>query len=134
MTEVMHAPAHRARPGVAVWGARLFLALVFLYVGAIKLPSEAGMWVRLFDTIGFGQWFRYVTAVVEMLGGVMMLFPSVTPAAVLLTASAMVGALIVHGTVTGFGPQTVTVTVLLALTAFVGWSHMRRAEAGHERS
>jgi uncharacterized membrane protein YphA (DoxX/SURF4 family) len=110
---------------VAIWAARILLALVFLYVGIIKLPAGGGMWVRLFDHIGLGQWFRYFTATVEMLGGALMLVPRATPAAVLLTASAMIGALITHATVIGFGSQTVAVCVLLALSVSVGWSYLR---------
>ena len=92
----------------------------------IKLPDDARMWVRLFESIGIGQWFRYVTAIVEITGGVLMLVPRATPVAVLLTSSAMVGALAVHATVTGFGPQTVAASVLLALSLFVAWSRSRQ--------
>ena len=53
--------------------------MVFVYVGVIKLPDEAGMWVRLFERIGIGQWFRYVTAIVEIAGGVLMLLPRGRP-------------------------------------------------------
>ena len=124
MTDVANAVVQRPRSRALVWLPRIFLALVFVYVGAIKVRDE-GMWVRLFEQIGIGQWFRYVTAIVEIVGGVLMLVPSATPLAVLLTSSAMVGALIVHATVTGFGPQTVTASVLLALSLLVAWSHLQ---------
>jgi putative oxidoreductase len=124
MTDVANAVVQRPRSRALVWLPRIFLALVFVYVGAIKVRDE-GMWVRLFEQIGIGQWFRYVTATVEIVGGVLMLVPSATPLAVLLTSSTMVGALIVHATVTGFGPQTVTASVLLALSLLVAWSHLQ---------
>ena len=110
---------------VAVWAARLFLALAFVAAGAVKIPSEGSMWVRLFESIGAGQWFRYFTAVVEIAGGLLMLVPRLTLPAVFLCASAMVGALLTHALLVGFGPPTVVVTVLLALTLFVGRSHGR---------
>ena len=124
MTDVANAVVQRPRSWALVWLPRMFLALIFVYVGVIKLPDEAGMWVRLFERIGIGQWFRYVTAIVEIVGGVLMLVPRATGVAVLLTSSAMVGALVVHATVTGFGPQTVAVSVLLTLSLVVGWSHL----------
>jgi putative oxidoreductase len=124
MTDVANAVVQRPRSRTLVWLPRIFLALVFVYVGAIKL-RDAGMWVRLFEQIGIGQWFRYVTAIVEIVGGVLMLVPRATRVAVLLTSSAMVGALIVHATVTGFGPQTVSASVLLTLSLLVGWSHLQ---------
>jgi uncharacterized membrane protein YphA (DoxX/SURF4 family) len=123
---VTNAPVRRTRAGAAVWAARILLALVFLYVGLIKLPAGGGMWVRLFDRIGFGQWLRYVTAIVEMLGGVLMLVPRATPVAVVLIAGTMIGALITHATVIGFGSQTIFVSAFLALALFIGWSHRHR--------
>ena len=98
MTDAVHALVQQPRSRALISLPRIFLALVFVYVGAIKLPGEAGVWVRLFESIGIGQWFRYVTAIVEIAGGVLMLLPRATPVAVLLTSSAMVGALIVHAT------------------------------------
>ena len=125
MTDVANAVVQRPRSRALVWLPRMFLALVFVYVGVIKLPDEAGMWVRLFESIGIGQWFRYVTGIVEITGGVLMMVPRATPVAVLLTSSAMVGALVVHATVTGFGPQTVAASVLLTLSLLVGWLHLQ---------
>ena len=64
--------------GVRVWtvrSLRILLALAFLAAGAAKLASAPAM-VQIFDTLGFGQWFRYVTGVVEIAGAVALLIPS----------------------------------------------------------
>ena len=64
--------------GVRVWtvrSLRILLALVFLAAGGAKLASVPAM-VQIFDTLGFGQWFRYVTGVVEIVGAVALLIPS----------------------------------------------------------
>jgi putative oxidoreductase len=64
--------------GVRVWtvrSLRILLALAFLAAGAAKLASVPAM-VQIFDTLGFGQWFRYVTGVVEIAGAVALLIPS----------------------------------------------------------
>ena len=66
--------------GVQVWtvrSLRILLALAFLAAGAAKLASVPAM-VQIFDTLGFGQWFRYVTGVVEIAGAVALLIPSYT--------------------------------------------------------
>jgi len=115
-------PAHmtdterRARRlDAAMWMLRIALALVFIVVGFVKIPGSIHpMWVRLFDRIGFGQWFRYVTALVEIVGGMLMLVPSATLVSALLLASAMVGALLVHIFVIGMGVQTIVVLTLLS--------------------
>ena len=64
--------------GVQVWtvrSLRILLALAFLAAGGAKLASVPAM-VQIFDTLGFGQWFRYVTGVVEIAGAVALLIPS----------------------------------------------------------
>ena len=112
---------------VAEWGLRLFLALVFVYAGIQKFPSAPGaMWVKVFENIGLGQWFRYFTGVVEVLGGGLLLVPAATIVAVPLLVCTMVGAIIVHVLVVGTGPQTVAVSVLLA-GLFGIWVMRRRA-------
>jgi uncharacterized membrane protein len=104
----------------AVWILRFALAVIFVVVGFVKIPgSMHPMWVRLFERIGFGQWFRYVTALVEIVGGMLMLVPSATLVSVPLLASAMVGALLVHIFIIGIGFQTAVVLMLLAGIAAV---------------
>jgi uncharacterized membrane protein YphA (DoxX/SURF4 family) len=94
---------------------RIALALIFVVVGFVKIPGSIHpMWVRLFERIGFGQWFRYFTAFVEIVGGMLMLVPSATLVSVALLASTMVGALLVHIFIIGVGFQTVVVLVLLS--------------------
>lgn len=114
---------------ISEWGLRLFLAIVFVYAGLEKFPSPPdAMWVKVFADIGFGQWFRYFTGIVEVVGGCLVLVPRATAIAVSLLACTMVGALLVHVMVVGTGPQTVAVGVLLALL-FVVWLVDRRRSA-----
>ena len=50
----------------------LALGLLFVAAGVVKL-SGMGFMVELFSSLGFGQWLRYATAVVELTGGVLLL-------------------------------------------------------------
>lgn len=122
MTEMHEATARSPRSSAISWTVRVLLSVVFLYAGAEKLFASGGMWVRLFDQIGFGAWFRYFTAIVEMTAGVLMLVPRLSAAGAVLAMSSMIGALIVHATVIGFGPPTIVVSILLALSSYVAWS------------
>ena len=64
--------------GASLWtmrSLRILLALAFLAAGAAKLASVPAM-VQVFDALGLGQWFRYVTGVVEIVGAVALLVPS----------------------------------------------------------
>ena len=53
--------ASRFRRGDALlWTLQILLAVLFLYQGVDKF-SERRLWLRIFEEIGFGQWFRYFT-------------------------------------------------------------------------
>lgn len=115
------------RIALAHWLLRVALALVFVYVGMIKIPGRLHpMWVRLFDEIGFGQWFRFFTAFVEISGGMLLVVPSATVVSVVLLASAMVGALFVHILIVGIGLPTVIVVLLLGGVLTIGWHERAR--------
>lgn len=72
---------------------RAALAFTFLYFGLRKLTSGAAD-VAIYDAIGFGQWPRYVTGTVEVLGAIGLWVPGLQGFAVLLLmATVMVGTL-----------------------------------------
>ena len=76
---------------------RLSVALVFSLVGLEKLiPRFSSSWVQTFATIGVGQWFRYVTGIVELVGGLLFLFPAATAAGAAMLIATMCGAMAVH--------------------------------------
>ena len=49
---------------IALWVVQIALAGMFLLAGGSKLLGAPAM-VTLFNTIGVGQWFRYVTHMTE---------------------------------------------------------------------
>ena len=112
--------ALRLRRGdTLLWILRILLAVLFLYQGIDKF-SERRLWLRIFEEIGFGQWFRYFTGVVEVSGGLLLLIPKATFVAVGLLVCTMIGALLVHVLVIGVGPQTVFVCILLLMLCIIG--------------
>ena len=123
MPDVVAAPPVRRSKllTTAIWIVRVLLFAVFLLQGLDKFGSRP-LWIQIFEQIGWGQWFRYFTGIVETAGAVAMLVPALTPVAVLLLGSAMVGALLTHVLVVGIGPATVTVAILLGLILVIGWS------------
>jgi len=56
------------------WLLQLYLAYTFFQAGYAKLTS-APIMIHIFDLIGFGQWFRYVSGVIELTGMVLVLLP-----------------------------------------------------------
>jgi putative oxidoreductase len=46
---------------LTIWGVQILTALAFLAAGGSKLSSAPAM-VDMFEKIGLGQWFRYVSS------------------------------------------------------------------------
>jgi len=101
-----------------VWGVRILLALAFGAAGLSKLAGVPQM-VQVFDAIGFGQWFRYLTGVVEVVGAVLLLVPATGFLGGLLLTATMVGAVATHLVLIGGNPAPALVLGLLS--AFVVW-------------
>jgi len=101
-----------------VWGVRILLALAFGAAGLAKLAGVPQM-VQVFDAIGFGQWFRYVTGAVEVGGALLLLAPATGFIGGLLLTVTMAGAVATHLVLIGGNPAPAIVLALLS--AFVTW-------------
>ena len=76
---------------IADWAVRNGLALLFLSAGGEKFGSDGG-WIEILQQIGFGEWFRYFTGVVEVLGAILLLIPWTVMAGLALLACTMLSA------------------------------------------
>ena len=82
----------RGRQDVLIsWILRIAVAVVFLSVGASKFDA-AGFWVKFFDQLGFGAWFRYLTGILQIAGALLVLLPRTFPIGIGLLACTMAGA------------------------------------------
>lgn len=87
---------HPERPDPALNIAlRLGVALAFTLAGIDKFPADP-YWLHVFDAIGFGQWFRYLTGIVEVVGGLLFLIPALTALGAFFLISTMTGAIVVQ--------------------------------------
>ena len=70
---------------ISIWILRGVIGLLFLAAAAMKLTSQPPM-VAEFQTVGLGQWFRYLTGSLELVGAVALLVPrsSIVGAVILL--------------------------------------------------
>jgi len=93
---------------------RALLALAFLAAGLARLAG-AEMMVGTFETVGWGQWFRYVTGIIEVGAAIMLWVPGFTALASGLLLCTMIGAVIAHLTV--LGPSALPAAVLSLLAA-----------------
>ncbi len=108
---------------VGLWILQIGAAGMFLMVGSFKLSGDPQM-VGLFDAIGFGQWFRFVTGSVEVLGAVLLLIPRLSGLGALLLVGAMLGAAATHLFIVG-GSQLPAI-ILLIVTGVIAWGRRQR--------
>src|SRR5438309_3381333 len=73
---------------IAGWVLRVVLALAFVLIGAAKLTGTANT-VEYFDAIGWGQWFRYMTGFLDVLGVALLFVPRYTFAGTILLISSV---------------------------------------------
>jgi uncharacterized membrane protein YphA (DoxX/SURF4 family) len=101
-----------------LWTLQVLVALAFVAAGSGKLLGSADM-VALFDAIGIGQWFRYVTGSLEVLGALLLIVPATTAFGAVLLACVLAGAVVTHLTVLHTAPTAPL--VLFALTALIAF-------------
>jgi putative oxidoreductase len=100
---------------ITLWTLSGIVALAFIGAGGAKLAGAAVM-VDLFDKVGLGQWFRYVTGLLEVIGAFGLLISRYAFYAAALLAIVMVGAIIAHVTVLGTSPAAPVVLLVLSGT------------------
>jgi uncharacterized membrane protein YphA (DoxX/SURF4 family) len=106
------------------WVLQGFAAFAFLAVGGMKLAGVPAL-VELFARLGLGQWFRYLTGALEVIGAVALLFPKMAFYGAVLLAAVMTGAVVAHLAVLGGSP--IPALVLLVIVGAVAW--LRRSTA-----
>lgn len=111
---------------VLIWILCILEAAVFLSVGIPKLLSVPIM-VTEFGKLGLGQWFRYFTGVIEIIGAIGLLIPKYSGYAALLLCAVMVGAIIAILAVLG-GPPTLPI-ILLVISGFIAYFRLRPARS-----
>jgi uncharacterized membrane protein len=103
---------------IALWLTQVALALMFLMAGGSKLAGMPAM-VSLFDQVGVGQWFRYVTGIIELTAGIALLIPSAAVFGAMLLIPTMLGAIVINVFVVPASP--VMPLLLLLAAAAVAW-------------
>jgi putative oxidoreductase len=62
------------RRRIAIWVLRVLLGLAFLTIGIAKLTGTLHT-VQTFEAFGWGQWFRYLTGLLDLAGALLVLVP-----------------------------------------------------------
>ena len=111
------ATSEGSRSALVDWALRSAVAAAFIVFGIDKF--RGAQWVTLFQQIGIGQWFRYCTGVVEIVGGVLVLIPWTVTAGLALLACTMASAALILAFVIGHpGDMVIPLVFCLCLTLF----------------
>jgi putative oxidoreductase len=103
---------------ITLWTLSGLVALTFIAAAGGKLAGAANM-VEMFDKVGLGQWFRYFTGILEIVGAIGLLVSRYAFYAAVLLAVVMVGAIFAHVAVLGGSPAPAA--VLLVLSAVIAY-------------
>lgn len=95
-----------------IWVLSGLAAFAFLGAGAGKLTGAEPM-VATFEKIGVGQWFRYLTGLLEVGGAIGLFIPGLGFFAAALLAMVMAGAVVTHLAVLGGSPAPALVLLVL---------------------
>ena len=118
MSTATVSPSHRPTKGrtIAIWALRVPLALLFLAAAAMKLTAQPAM-IAEFAAVGLGQWFRYLTAVLELAGAAALLTPRVSVIGAALLLLVDVGAFVAQVAILHMDwIHTIVIGALLVLT------------------
>ena len=114
---------------IAVWAVAIFLAVAFVAVGISKLEGASAMrWSARFGDWGYPANASYVVGIVEIIGGLGVLFPGWRRAASMTLGALMMGALCTHLVHVEF-LRVIPPLVLGGLAFLMYWSHGRPAGA-----
>jgi putative oxidoreductase len=114
--------SHNSRSSLTDWLLRGAIAVAFAMFGAEKFTDH--QWVNLFQQIGIGQWFRYFTGVVEILGGVLVLIPWTVTGGLALLACTMGSATLIWALVLG-QPANGIITGAFCMGLVLFWLNRR---------
>jgi putative oxidoreductase len=111
----------------ALLAIRAVLTAAFLAAGLAKLAGVE-MMVATFDAIGWGQWFRYLTGIIEVGAAVLLWVPGLQALAAAALVATMTGAVIAHLVV--LGPSALPALVLGFLAATVLYTNRSQLTRG----
>ena len=111
------------RLNVTLWVIQVATSLFFLVSAFPKLIGHPSAAV-IFDKIGFGDWFMYLTGALELAGAIGLLIPLLSGLAALAYIGLMIGAFVTQLTVMN-GQYAATPVIVAVVVAVIAWGRRR---------
>ena len=122
-------PTPARKNAIVLWVLRILMAAMFLFACFMKLTGKS-MMVEEFDKIGLGQGFRYFTGVVELLGGIAVLVPSLSVFGAIVLLAVDAGAFVAQIAVLhGDWIHTVVIGAVLGILIYLQRDYLRAGRA-----
>ncbi|HZR23342.1 MAG TPA: DoxX family protein [Vicinamibacterales bacterium] len=110
---------------VLAWVGRLAVIAAFVIIGGTKFNNDPhSEWVKVFDKIGFGQWFRYLAGVMQVGGALLMLSRRTITIGAISIGCTMIGAAITDAVVMHVPFIMIAPLSLLGIVAAIWFSVM----------
>jgi len=106
------------------WFPRIALAAAFLMIGRSKFSAHS-VYVRIFEQIGFGVWFRYFTGTLQIVGAILLLIPRTFPIGIAIIGCTMLGAMLAWIFFLASPGSALIPGSLLAIVIAIGWRGLR---------
>ena len=103
-----------------LWVLKILAAFAFLAAGSMKLIGNPDM-IAVFEAVGLGQWFRYLTGLIEVGSAILLLVPGFQLFGAGVLAITMVGAIAAHLLI--LGPSAIPALVLLVIVSTIAYAH-----------
>jgi putative oxidoreductase len=111
---------------VGLWVLKIALAALFVLTAWAKLYGVPPM-VETFEKVGLGQWFRYFTGVLELLGAALLLWPATAAFGALLLTVVCIGAFFAQLFI--LHEDAIHAIVLAAILAAIVWTYRDQLRA-----
>jgi uncharacterized membrane protein YphA (DoxX/SURF4 family) len=104
---------------IVLWVLRVLLAALFIFAGVSKLTGQP-MMVAEFDQVGLGQWFRFFTGALEVIGAIAILVPRSSALGALLLLAVDAGAFVAQVSILHMDwIHTIVIGALLAVVIYL---------------
>lgn len=107
----------------ALWVVQVLGSVLFFISGSAKLSGDEQI-IQTLAATGIGQWFRYLTGLIDVGSAILFLIPALAGIGALLVVPMMIGAIVTH-VVTIDGSPALPIGLLI-IASTVAWGRKEK--------